>query len=236
MFAVAFIALATAIFVNALYLQDAPRLAASAARQAQPPEAAEAPEIATKSATAALPAHSASPSAATPAAPENAGEDTASAASQNRRSAGQPGDPRLVQAIQRELYARGYAPGSNPGRLDLETRAAIIAYQFDEGMALTGEASEAVLKSLLFGRAAGKAGPGPDGRFERQRKLVAEVQDMLARMGYASGPVDGRIDERTREAIRRFEQDRSLAPRGRLTERLLLEMVIVSGRPLNASG
>ena len=41
---------------------------------------------------------------------------------------------------------------------------------------------------------------------------------------------------RTREAIRKFESDRHLQAEGRLTERVLLEMVIVTGRPFDADG
>jgi peptidoglycan hydrolase-like protein with peptidoglycan-binding domain len=55
-------------------------------------------------------------------------------------------------------------------------------------------------------------------------------------MHYRSGPADGRFDAETREAIRKFESDRRLQAAGRLTERVLLELVIVTGRPLDANG
>ena len=230
LFVVAFLALATAISINAIYLQDAPRFAGTAMRVLAPER-----ESRSTSATASLPTQQAS-----------ARTSVAVAEKHNeleafRAGATQPSQPvrsvsELVRAIQRELGGRGYAAGPETGHLDMATRAAIVAYEFDENMPLTGEPSEAVLKSLIFGQAAGKAGPGPVGRFERRRELVAEVQNMLARLGYSSGPVDGRLDARTREAIRKFAADRNLSGAGQLNERVLLEMVIVSGKALNANG
>jgi hypothetical protein len=77
-----------------------------------------------------------------------------------------PAAPRVIKAIQRELQLRGYMDEPVTGTLGPVTRAAILSYEFDEGLPLAGEASEAILKSLIFGRAEGKAGPGPAERFE----------------------------------------------------------------------
>ncbi|NJM35256.1 MAG: hypothetical protein HC850_11700 [Rhodomicrobium sp.] len=226
LFFAVFLAVAAAISVNALYLQNASRLAGAATGG---------------QATASLPQRENLPAAPLEPAPATAAPepkpDIPAVQPVSQPVQPQTARPplRLVKAIQRELADRGYAPGA-PGELDTATRAAIVAYEFDENMPLAGEASEAVLKSLIFGRAAGKTGPGPAARFERRRDLVAEVQDALARLGYVSGAIDGRLDEKTREAIRKFEIDRQLDAEGRLTERVLLEMVIVTGRPLNANG
>lgn len=150
-----------------------------------------------------------------------------------------PPAPR-VKSIQRELAARGYAPGRHDGVLSLETRAAILAYEFDEKMPLTGEASDQVLKTLIFAKASGtpsKAKGAFAGRFEQRGDVVGSAQQMLAQFGYISGPADGQFDIRTRDAIRKFEEERGMKqPSGRLTERVLLEMVIVSGRPLATNG
>ena len=54
-----------------------------------------------------------------------------------------------MKAIQRELNLRGYAGKPRP-EPSVFTRAAIIAYEFDENMPLTGEPSEALLKSLIL--------------------------------------------------------------------------------------
>ena len=62
---------------------------------------------------------------------------------------------KLHAAIRRELSVLNYFPGSNTsrldGRLDAMTMGAIMAYQYDHGLLVTGRASDALLKSFLFG-------------------------------------------------------------------------------------
>lgn len=92
-------------------------------------------------------------------------------------------------------------------------RAAIIAYEFDEGLPLKGEPSEEILKSLIFGASPGKLEPVQIDRFEHKQELVAQVQNRLAELGYMTGPLDGRFDNETRDAIRRFEHARGAGGR-----------------------
>lgn len=252
MFLIVFLSVAAAIAVNALYLQHAPHLVATAvqepplqttvARVAPTTALPKSDPLVPEATAAAAPEHPAEaerPHRAE-AAPEPAAETPAPRPV--RPAAAPPGKPspppapRVIKAIQRELQLRGYMDEPVTGTLGPVTRASILSYEFDEGLPLAGEASEAILKSLIFGRAAGKAGPGPAERFEERRALVSQVQAMLAAMGYAAGPPDGRLDAKTRDAIRQFESDRHLSARGRLTERVLLEMVIVAGRPIVVNG
>jgi peptidoglycan hydrolase-like protein with peptidoglycan-binding domain len=232
-----FAAVAAAISINALYLQEAPRIA-GAAVQTLAPSPAPGETVAstgTPSATAALPGQTSIVTT------ETVAEKLVALVEPVKhpapaRGAAKPVPARLVRAIQRELSDRGYAVGEDNGVLGLQTRAAILGYEFDADMPLTGEPAEAVLKSLIFGRAAGKGGPGPAERFERREQLVARVQEALATLHYRSGPADGRLDRPTREAIRKFENDRRLQAAGRLTERVLLELVIATGQPLQVNG
>lgn len=227
LFAVVFIGLATAISVNALYLQDA-RYAAGGANMAAQPEAAP------RGSTAAL------PSSAPPAKTDSAGGSEPPAAApapkpRLPRSEPKRAPEQLAAAIRRELSRNGYDAGTPAADTDTELRAAILAFEFDEGLPMSGDVSEAILKSLLFA-GGGRGDAGSPERFESRRRLVAEVQEMLSGLGYGGGPADGRLDDGTREAIRKFETDRNLAEGGRLTARVLLEMVIVSGRPFARNG
>lgn len=231
---VAFLALTGAITANALYMQETPRQVAHAG------ENLDTGDSRTDSATAALPQTDAKPSAPVSETPETADKPSSEAvpnpATEPATETAPPPPNSLVNNIQRELGKRGYFSGKQDGVLTRDCRVAILAYEFDENMPLSGDASEAVLKALIFARAAGNtAKPGAARRFEHRKELIKQVQQMLAQYGYTSGPVNGELDARTRDAIKQFESDRHLEAAGHLSERVLLEMVIVAGRPFPAS-
>jgi peptidoglycan hydrolase-like protein with peptidoglycan-binding domain len=140
----------------------------------------------------------------------------------------------LVRSIQKKLTQLGHKALPQDGLLTRETRAAILALEFEQGLPLAGEPGEGTLKALYFFEASGRKQLPSSDRFERDANLVEQVQDILAKLGYSSGPINGRMDAKTREAIKRFETDRSLKPTGRVSERLLIEMVIERGRPFSA--
>lgn len=227
LFVVAFLALAAATSINAIYMQDASRRTAATAKGTAP-----AKDTAARPATATA----ALPEGQVP--PPGTGQPAHAAAVQEpapRQPEQLPAPQPRVRSIQRELVLRGYNPGRQDGVLSSETRASILAYEFDERLPLTGDATDGVLKALIFAKAMGKAKIGAPDRFEHRREVIEQVQQMLAQLGYTAGPVDGRLDPRLREAIRKFEADRHLKPTGRLNERVLLEMVIVTGKPFAAS-
>ncbi|MEZ5842611.1 MAG: peptidoglycan-binding domain-containing protein [Hyphomicrobiaceae bacterium] len=133
----------------------------------------------------------------------------------------QDGD--LVRVIQRELAARQYAIGAADGVPGLMTRAAILAFEFDNGHPLTAEPSQALLKAILIGT------PGPQvdaarAPADKARQLIATVQASLAALGYAGAGRDGRLGEATRRAIREFEMDRGLPRSGRVSPILIQEL------------
>jgi peptidoglycan hydrolase-like protein with peptidoglycan-binding domain len=223
----AFLAIATAISVNALYFQ-APRLAALgtkvAAQQKEAPGPAKAGEQTRPLVTAALPAKPAA--------------DTVreKAAATPQKPVATPSSADLVKAIQKKLAHFGYKTLPQDGQMGPETRAAILSAEFEQGMPLTGQPGDAVLSALYFLEASGRSSLASSDRFERDPKLIKEVQDLLAKLGYTSGPINGKLDAWTRDAIRKFETDRRLTADGRLSERILLEMVIEKGEPFLSKG
>jgi peptidoglycan hydrolase-like protein with peptidoglycan-binding domain len=250
---VAFLAMATAISVNALYFQEESRLAASnvgsGTSKPQQRSAPAKPAPSLPSVTAALPdkptpAPSEKPTAALsdkPApvllekpAPAHAQPQPEAPAPQPAKPAEQPTP--LVRSIQKKLARLGYPAMPQDGLANPETRAAILAVEFEQGRPLSGEPADSVLSTLYFLEASGRARLASSDSFERDRKLVQEVQDLLAKLGYSSGPIDGQLDGKTRDAIRRFETDRRLKGDGRLTERVILEMVIERGKPFLSKG
>ncbi len=58
----------------------------------------------------------------------------------------EPGD--IVASVQRELQRRGYNPGGIDGQYGPATRRALLGYQRDNGLPVTGEIDEATLESL----------------------------------------------------------------------------------------
>jgi peptidoglycan hydrolase-like protein with peptidoglycan-binding domain len=134
-------------------------------------------------------------------------------------------DSTTISAIQRELKQRSYGPLPVDGFLRPATRAAIMAFEFDRGLPLTGEASPQTLKLILLGTPARDtvAGSGKVGSIHAEG-IVRSVQKSLSALGYRPGAADGRLGEDTTKAIRDFEMDRGLVPKGRVSAELLARL------------
>jgi peptidoglycan hydrolase-like protein with peptidoglycan-binding domain len=61
------------------------------------------------------------------------------------------------------------------------------------------------------------------------------VQQILADLGYAPGPIDGTLGDETERAISAFQRDRKIAQNGRVTPELLREIKRVTGRDLSTT-
>jgi Putative peptidoglycan binding domain len=137
---------------------------------------------------------------------------------------GEVPDAETVRAIQRELKLRGYGPVPVNGTIGLATRAAIMAFEHDHGMALSAEASERLLKRIVLGAVepANVSHSVVDrGASPRATEVIRSVEQWLAALGYQPGHTDGRLGEETVKAIREFEVDKGLVPRGRISAELV---------------
>jgi peptidoglycan hydrolase-like protein with peptidoglycan-binding domain len=143
-----------------------------------------------------------------------------------------PVTQQTVRALQRELTERGYDPGPADGNIGLLTHAAIMAYEHDEGLMLTGEPSERLLRRMILGTSLDdgvpRAGSGRDR--DTAERLIKGVQKALAGLKYAPGQTDGVLTEETARAIREFEMDQGLVPSGRVSGRLIIRLARVSGK------
>ncbi len=152
--------------------------------------------------------------------------------SPQKTASNEPQDMRLYIALQRELGQRGYA-----GELRIPGdgfRLAVLAGEFDNGLPLTGEPTEELLKQILFNPSRAPRGTFAD-RAEANPRFVMEVQRVLLGLGFFRGTLTGRIDELTASGIKAFEKHRHIPLTGRLTEATLLELVVYSGQPLKLS-
>ena len=127
------------------------------------------------------------------------------------------------------LTQRGYDPGPIDGIYGVVTRAAVLAYQVDQGLPETGLVTEPLLQRIVW--ATGQAGLTPY-RLETVA-LVSAIQETLAGLGYAPGPVDGIQGAGTRKAIKQFEKERGLPAKGRVSGKLLTEILRVTGTKLS---
>jgi peptidoglycan hydrolase-like protein with peptidoglycan-binding domain len=134
-----------------------------------------------------------------------------------------------IRAIQRELQLKGYQPGTADGVPGLMTRAAIMAFEHDQGLPLTGEASDRMLKTILLGAAAAPA-PSPPGAVSGQgaQAVIRTVQQTLTALGYKVGEVDGQMGPDTQRAIRAFEAAARMKETGRVSGALLAQLAKVA--------
>lgn len=133
-------------------------------------------------------------------------------------------DPDVVRAVQRELTQRGYDAGPADGLVHSVTRAAVMAYEHDHGLRLTGEPSEELLKAFLFGLPAGSGSHPPGDPLPAAVAVIRSVQQSLAALGYPVSRFDGRLGEETVGAIRRFESQHRMPQSGRISGTLLLKL------------
>lgn len=133
-----------------------------------------------------------------------------------------------VRGVQAELARRGYEPGSTDGVAGLITRAAVMAYEHDQGLPLTAEPSPEVLAHLRHGTSAPGAAIGlqpgaarPDSHAEQ---VIRSVQEGLGQLGYFAAQPDGFVSDQTIRAIREFEMDSGLVPSGRISGPLVARL------------
>jgi peptidoglycan hydrolase-like protein with peptidoglycan-binding domain len=138
----------------------------------------------------------------------------------------------VIHAVQRELRRRGYLSGPPSGVADLVTRAAVMAYQHDHGLSLTGEPSEELLKAIVFESSGAvralASGTGTE-QSPQAKQIIGTVQNWLSGLGYAVGKADGRLGQDTRRAIRKFEAEQGLPPTGRISGQLVAQLARVAG-------
>ena len=128
----------------------------------------------------------------------------------------------IVRAVQRGLAVRGYEPGPADGGLGIATRAAVMAYEHDHGLALTAEPSESILTHMRTGalgpavQRVGRARP-----MSHAEQIIRSAQHSLSTLGYFAGRIDGLVGEDTVRAIREYEMDVGLVSTGRISAALV---------------
>jgi peptidoglycan hydrolase-like protein with peptidoglycan-binding domain len=213
----AFLLLATGVTGNALLLQSAPPVDGAARKGGVAPKSDPPPQR-----TPAGPAEGTK--RATLVKPGAAGTEA------DLETPPDEADIEAVRSIQRELKRRGYGPLIADGIMRPPARAAVMAFEHEHRLPLTGEATRALLKHLVFGipPAAQTAG-GPEVQSPHAAALIRDVQRLLASRGYRPGAIDGRLSAETVRAIRVFETDQGLAPTGRISAEIVTRLKDAAG-------
>lgn len=147
------------------------------------------------------------------------------------------GRSEITRAVQRELQIRGYETGGVDGVAGSMTRAAIIGYESDHGMPLTGRPSQELLKRILLGGRDKQAGNAiSESQTAEAQTAIRSVQTSLAALGYKPGQIDGRLSPQTQSAIREFEVDQALPETGSLSGPLVARLARLAEAGQIASG
>jgi peptidoglycan hydrolase-like protein with peptidoglycan-binding domain len=142
----------------------------------------------------------------------------------------------MTRAVQRELQMRGYETGGADGVVGLMTRAAVMGFEYDHGMVMTGRPSEELLKRIVLG-GGGRAKPiGSKGQSPEARDVIRTVQTSLVKLGYRPGGIDGQLSPETARAIREFEVDQTLTESGRVSGPLVVRLARLVNEGRVASG
>ena len=255
---IGFLAVGTGIILNVLFLQD--RSVASAVERAKLEKAQQRalsernrrlalePKDPKPVASVAVARAVTPPEPATPAAP--ATNRVGRFAQAPARTTSQPAAPQpvasepepersqdVIRQVQLKLVALGYEPGSSDGVAGLVTRGAIMAFEHDQGLPLSGDPTELLLRQMQLGPTAKDAtvrAVRPQ-RAPHAEQVLRTVQQSLATLGYFAGKVDGRPGDETERAIREYEMDNGLVPTGRVSAPLLNRLARSASGPKAAA-
>ena len=147
-----------------------------------------------------------------------------------------------VIAAQNKLKAKGSFSGEATGKLDPATRSAVKAFQKENGLNATGSLNRATLEKMGIpltdkqkqipvteaslkqpkSRATGpRAAP-----FRASKDQIMEAQRLLKSSGMYSGDETGKLDDATREALKRFQEAKGIKVTGTLNQVTLEKMGI----------
>jgi peptidoglycan hydrolase-like protein with peptidoglycan-binding domain len=147
------------------------------------------------------------------------------------------GATEVTGAVQRELKIRGYETGSADGTTSLMTRAAIMGFEYDHALPMTGKPSQRLLKAIILGDGGRTARPlGSNGQSGEAAEVIRSVQASLQKAGYRPGRATGKLTPETMRAIRAFEADQALPETGRVSGPLVSRLARVSGDGTLAAG
>ena len=148
------------------------------------------------------------------------------------------GRAEMVRTMQRGLAAQSYAPGPADGHLGLLTRAAIMAFEHDNGLALTGEPSQDLMRRIsargATPPAAGKRAPSEIKNVEAAT-IVRTVAQALSGLGYPVQKTETAMSPQLVRAILDYEASQKMPETGRISA-ILVARLTGAGQAKAAAG
>lgn len=117
-----------------------------------------------------------------------------------------------ILALQKKLASLGYYKNKLDGKYGPSTIAAVMGFQRDKGLQVTGKVNSKTLALLDIGEATLPEGSNLPGN----RAVIKQVQIALANLGFYSGKIDGKFGSKTLEALMNFQSARGLTVNGKL--------------------
>lgn len=159
-----------------------------------------------------------------------------------------PTDPvQLLMETQRSLAALKLYDGAVDGKMGRQTRAAITAFETEQGLPATGQPSARLLallrKVMPKSSDAAPSSDGPSAAVAtappadptatgsidpaQSAARIRKVQSALNDIGYGPIRVDGQGGGDTEDAVRRFELDNGLALTGQVNDMLVEKLIAI---------
>ena len=131
----------------------------------------------------------------------------------------------MVLKAQQQLADLGHYSGADDGVMGAETRIAIMRYQQDNGLAVSGRPDPQFLEHLQYVHHIHQASTVTGSTtLAADSSSIERAQRKLRKLGYDAGPIDGKIGAKTANAIRLYQTDMQLPADGELSAELLNQL------------
>lgn len=157
-----------------------------------------------------------------------------------------------ITAAQNLLKSKGIYSGETTGKLDPATRSAVKAFQKGNGLAATGSLNRATLEKMGIEltdkqklipvdqdhfASAKKSKSGPRAApFRATKEQVIEAQRVLKSGGMYGGDETGKLDDATREGLKKYQESKGLKVTGTLNQVTLDKMGIALNEKQRGAG
>jgi peptidoglycan hydrolase-like protein with peptidoglycan-binding domain len=129
-----------------------------------------------------------------------------------------------VANIQRHLAAAGFSPKHLNGQFDERTGAAVKAFQKASGLSVTGTVDAGTWNHLQKSILVSNKPAAPAQAVGERSKGVLHSEQLLKKMGFNTGKVDGLFDKKTMQAAKAFEKQNHLPVDGTIGTNELAKM------------